>query len=144
METRRQRVIIDGSCFLAWILPDEHAPISESVFNALLDDQLIGVVQPLFYQEVGNTLVLVSRKGRIQLTEFDAYLESLLALPFELSDYSTTSNGLVDTVRLAQEYRLTVYDASYLALAVHLHLPLVTEDKALASAANDLGLLFRL
>jgi len=143
METRRQSVVIDGSCFLAWILPDEHSPVAESVFNALSAEELAGIVQPLFYQEITNTLVLVARKNRISLSEFDTYLEALLDLPFELSDYSTGPTGLIETVRLAQEYRLTVYDASYLALAVHKNIPLATEDQALASAADQLGLLFK-
>jgi predicted nucleic acid-binding protein len=143
METRRQSVVIDGSCFLAWILPDEHSPVAESVLNALSTERLTGVIQPLFYLEVTNTLVLVARKNRISLSEFDTYLEALLDLPFELSDYSTRLIGLVETVRLAQEYRLTVYDASYLALALHKDISLVTEDQALASAADDLGILFK-
>jgi predicted nucleic acid-binding protein len=111
--------------------------------NALSRELLTGVIQPLFYQEITNTLVLVARKNRISLSEFDTYLEALLDLPFELSDYSTSPTGLVESIRLAQDYRLTVYDASYLALAVHQNIPLATEDQALASAADQLGLLFK-
>jgi predicted nucleic acid-binding protein len=62
---------------------------------------------------------MVARKNRISLSEFNGYLKAVLDLPFEVSDYSTRPMGLIKTVRLAQDSRLTAYDASYLALAVH-------------------------
>jgi predicted nucleic acid-binding protein len=43
---------------------------------------------------------------------------------------------------LASEHGLSVYDASYLELALRLHLKLATGDKKLAAAARAAGLAF--
>lgn len=40
---------------------------------------------------------------------------------------------------LAQKYQLSTYDASYLDLALRRELPLATQDKALARAAAECG-----
>ena len=41
---------------------------------------------------------------------------------------------------LARQYDLSVYDASYLELAIRLAVPLATQDGALAAAATKAGL----
>jgi predicted nucleic acid-binding protein len=43
-------------------------------------------------------------------------------------------------VELSLEYRLSVYDAAYLALAIRKHLPLATLDKALQTEAQAAGI----
>jgi len=44
------------------------------------------------------------------------------------------------TLRLAGEHGLSVYDAMYLELALRMRLPLATLHKALATAAQAVGL----
>jgi predicted nucleic acid-binding protein len=46
----------------------------------------------------------------------------------------------LEAVTLAQANNLSAYDASYLQLAVELHVPLATFDTRLARAASALGL----
>lgn len=43
------------------------------------------------------------------------------------------------TVALAERHGLTVYDATYLELAIRTGLPLATRDKRLRAAAGDRG-----
>ena len=44
-----------------------------------------------------------------------------------------------NAVRLAREFNLTVYDATYLELAMRKNCSLATADKRLANAARDAG-----
>ena len=43
------------------------------------------------------------------------------------------------TAQLAEQHRLSAYDAAYLELALRLGLPLATADRALIAAAQAVG-----
>ena len=54
--------------------------------------------------------------------------------------------NVVDEVKVALDYKISYYDASYVQLSMDLSLPLVTEDKKLAEkvkvnvlSANDVS-----
>lgn len=65
-------------------------------------------------------------------------LERLHSLPIEIVDVQPpVMRGSILT--LAQRHNLTIYDASYLHLAMTLSLPLSTFDKALIAAAPREG-----
>jgi len=56
----------------------------------------------------------------------------------------TAQRAFGETAALARQYRLTVYDAAYLELAMHRGASLATTDQALAQAAKAAGVpLFR-
>jgi predicted nucleic acid-binding protein len=61
--------------------------------------------------------------------------ETSLRVSVELLDPSWP-----EIVRLARAHDLSAYDASYLQLALALHLPLATLDKRLGQVADKLGL----
>ena len=54
-------------------------------------------------------------------------------------DPARNTAEMVDLYQLSQQASLSIYDAGYLELALRSGLPLVTTDKALASAARDAG-----
>lgn len=75
------------------------------------------------------------RRKRITWDGAEEFLNSIQGLPIRLSDPTA-----YDAVfRLADRYGLTVYDASYLDLAVRERLPIATLDAALARAAAPAG-----
>jgi len=79
--------------------------------------------------ETGNGLAKEVRFGRVNLEQAESLLDDALALPIELvPDAEIASNAL----RAASRHDLSVYDASYIALAERLRAPLVTADRRLA------------
>jgi predicted nucleic acid-binding protein len=52
----------------------------------------------------------------------------------------TADQAWTATIRLAERYRLSVYDAAYLELAQRRKLPLATVDRDLIKAAQALGM----
>ena len=54
-------------------------------------------------------------------------------------DDETADKSWEDTLRLAEAFRLSVYDATYLELAQRRRLPLASMDRALRTAAAALG-----
>ena len=68
-----------------------------------------------------------------------ALREALRLLPrLGIDEVRVPTDGMAE---LAVESGLTAYDAAYLWLARHLDAPLITLDRRLARAAEDLGLL---
>ena len=63
---------------------------------------------------------------------------SLDALPIEIEPVST-SRAWGPALALADQHGLSVYDATYLELALRLGLPLATLDRALGAAARAAG-----
>lgn len=96
------------------------------------------VVPALWPIEVGNTLVVAERRRRITAPVIDRILAELVALPIAIDEQPALLSWAA-CVSLAIRHRLTVYDATYLELAIRLHLPLATLDKDLREAAKAEG-----
>ncbi len=86
-----------------------------------------------------NALVVAERRNRIDAAKRAVYASFLRRLPIAL-DTDTTSQVWDATAALAVQFRLTVYDATYLELAQRRRLPLATLDRPLRTAAAALGI----
>jgi predicted nucleic acid-binding protein len=89
--------------------------------------------------EVNNVLRLFEKKGYISGLDVEKTVASIDGLQI-LFDYSPLSFVMPLVLGLARKHDLTIYDASYLELAVRLRLPLATLDKALIEAIKAEGL----
>jgi predicted nucleic acid-binding protein len=69
----------------------------------------------------------------------DEALSDLQFLPISI-DAETGKKAWKETLTLADRHQLTVYDATYLELAMRLSLPLATLDRDLRKAAQSEGL----
>lgn len=130
-------IVVDASVVIAWLLRDERTPEADALAELIIDEG--ARVPQLFPIEIANVLVSAQRRGRISL----AYAEEQLALLDELSlslDPETSAHATRTTFQLAVDDNLTVYDATYLELALRLEARLMTFDLALAGAARRRGL----
>jgi predicted nucleic acid-binding protein len=82
--------------------------------------------------EMRNIVVINERRGRLTREDATAFLRSLVELG--ISDHHAPHEQTV--LFIARTQGLTVYDASYLALAQQLALPLATLDAPLMRAAQ--------
>jgi predicted nucleic acid-binding protein len=84
--------------------------------------------------ELHDTLLMTARRGRLPEAEIVPSLLRLRHLRLETADMAAAADTGV--VPLAARHRLTVYDATYLALARDRSPPLATSDPALRRAAE--------
>lgn len=128
-------------------MPESYLFDASSLVELLLSDEDIAVafdehILDLTVYEVANTLWKLG-VARDQLTEseLDTALGILERLEHEIQMQNATGSGLTDTVSIAREHGLTVYDAAYLVTADQYHLTIVTEDSALRDTAHarDVG-----
>ena len=128
--------VLDCSVAMAWVFPDEASEATDRLRDSLIDDRAF--VPSLWPVEVGSVLLTASRRGRIDMSEWPVICASLDALPIEIEPVST-SRVWEDALTLANCYDLSVYDATYLELALRMRLPLATLDQELATAAQAAG-----
>lgn len=129
--------VVDGSVALAWVLPGEADESSDEALARI--ETSGGAVPGLWALEIANTLLKAERRGRILARERHAHAAFLRALPIT-TDERTTEQVWTATLDLADRHGLTVYDATYLELALRLRVPLATRDKQLRQAAERSGL----
>jgi len=128
--------VVDSSVALTWCFAEERTPAT-----AALLDQVTGfgaIAPTLWPLEVLNALLVAEKRKRVDFARRHELIDALQSLPISL-DTETATQAWMTTNRLAERYRLTLYNATYLELAQRLHLPLATLDTDLREAARVSG-----
>jgi predicted nucleic acid-binding protein len=128
--------VVDASITLNWLLSDEQSPASDRLLDLVTDKGAI--VPSLWRLEIANALQVAVRRNRIDLAYRDTTIQRLQRLPIEV-DPETDVHAWSITLHLSDRYRLTVYDAAYLELALRRGLPLASRDQDLVKAALASG-----
>jgi predicted nucleic acid-binding protein len=129
-------LVLDSSAVLAWIYADETTEAVRHVFEMVAENGAL--VPSLWRLEVANSLTVAVRRGRIGAEFRNAALADLALLDI-VADPLTDGHSWTTTLRLADRFRLTLYDAAYLELAHRSSLPLASLDKELRDAGRALG-----
>jgi predicted nucleic acid-binding protein len=129
-------LVVDCSIAVAWCIDDEASPETDALLGRVRDEG--GIVPSLWHLELGNVLLQAERRGRLSARDVTARLEVLHGLPIATDD-ETPARAWHDVLALARAETLTTYDASYLELALRKGAALATKDRALALAAQRVG-----
>lgn len=123
-------VVVDCSVTLAWFLKDERTAFTDTAFELLETAECW--VPFVWRLEFANALLFAERKKRIGREQRLEILDNAAQLHLRTDDVLADMRSLSE---IADRRGLTVYDASYLALAVRLGFDLITLDRDLADAA---------
>lgn len=127
--------VLDASVALSWVFPEEPPESKWQILSRLEEDScLVPAIWPL---EVANALLVALRTGRIERTKVAANGELLRSLPIVVDDAQPEAFTVL--LPLAERHGLSVYDASYLHLALEGGVALATADSRLAAAARAVG-----
>ncbi len=129
--------ILDASVTLPWRFEDEATPWTEELLEGIRQGQEV-VVPAHWPFEVLNTLLMAQRRGRVTAEQVREFLVDLKTLPIRI-DSACPPKAWASLLVLAERYRLTVYDAAYLELAMRTGQPLATLDHDLLRAAKTAG-----
>jgi predicted nucleic acid-binding protein len=127
-------MVLDCSAVLAWFFEDERDADALRLIDAL--GSVRAHVPSLWPYEIANVMLVAERRGRLKAASITEGLDAIEALDIVIEPGKMIERELI---ALARQNNLSVYDASYLALARHLKLPLATRDKALKRAAQAVG-----
>lgn len=131
-------VVTDASLILSWYFDDETAPATDAVLDRVSESG--AVVPSLWRLEVANAFQSALRRKRIAVPHRDQSLIELGAMPITV-DGDTDAYAWTTTLRLAERFGFTLYDATYLELAQRHSLPLASLDKELRDAATALNVI---
>ncbi len=124
-------VVIDASVALAVLLDEPGSLDVERSIRRWAESGRAIVVPSHFWLEV------VNRLGRIPGSSGQGTLGALHRLDtMELETIESSRSLLVQVIDRVERFRLTAYDAMYLALAESLDAELATFDRSLAAAAG--------
>jgi predicted nucleic acid-binding protein len=116
--------VVDASVVVKWFVPEIHSDVARQMLTTA--EQLMS--PDLLFPEVGNTVWKKVRRGELA----PGLAERLVADITRIGVETVPSRDLlVDAHALAVHTGLTVYDATYLALAIRLDATLVTADRYL-------------
>lgn len=92
------------------------------------------------FVETTNGLLMAERRKRMTQSDVTEALSLLGALPI-ITDSETAAQAGRETIALARQHGLTIYDAAYLELAMRRGASLATNDLELARAATSVGVI---
>jgi predicted nucleic acid-binding protein len=128
--------IVDSSVALSWCFEDERTPATTALLHRVGET---GATAPQHWPlEALNGLLMAERRKRLDAARRQHLADFLRDLPIML-DAETTIQVWTTTQRLAERFRLTIYDAAYLELARRRNLPLASLDQELRAAGTALG-----
>lgn len=125
--------VVDASIAGAWLLPDLENTIAEQAMTRMVEEDAVG--PDLLRHEIHSILLSDEKCERISADFVHSALARFRGLPLRLAGPDDDT----EVVRLPRKYRLSAYDAAYLALALLEQLPLATLDRQLAKVAREEG-----
>jgi predicted nucleic acid-binding protein len=114
--------VLDASVVVKWFLPEPHAEAARRLRSA----DLAAKAPDLLLLEVPNVLWKYVMRGVLALKTAQEAIEALAIAPINLR---TAESLFTSAFRLATETRRSVYDCTYLSLAIEEDCPLVTADR---------------
>ena len=130
--------IVDASVGFAWVYQGQATPETDHLLNEIAAGATV-IVPGLWFLEMSNVLLMAQRRHRLTAAQRKAAMEKLSALQLTVNEEGSR-NAFGKTSELAEKYGLTIYDATYLELALRRSLPLASRDEALRNAAKQCGL----
>ncbi|XLZ69860.1 type II toxin-antitoxin system VapC family toxin [Massilia sp. SR12] len=133
------KLVLDASMILAWQFARQDS--LEKACASRLRDHLADfeLMAPAFlHLEVANGLLVAERRGVLTLAQAEEFLQAVDALPLGIEAVSPVLQRR-QVLHRARLCGLTVYDASYLDLALRTGAILATFDRQMAAAMRAVG-----
>lgn len=127
--------VADNSVVLAWFVNSQSTAYSEKILRRVANEPVH--VPFVWALEFSNALRQLERRRKLKPDATATILEAVDALGLQSDSSPPSQRRLLD---LSRQYDLSVYDASYLELAIRLSVKLATQDGPLTAAAAKAGL----
>lgn len=122
--------VLDTSIAAAWFL-DEEDETASAAWKVMRSD--VASVPSIWWYEIRNALLTAERRKRLTQADIEEAWSGLGLLRILIDDQPKEG----EMRALARRHALSFYAAAYLELAIRLHYPLATTDRALAKAAQS-------
>lgn len=127
-------LVLDASVAIGWVVASQATTYTKRIRLRARREPYH--VPSIFVVEITNVLVVLERRKILTERGAAAAADVLSRLNPVVHEPSLT---VLQLRNLANRFGLTVYDATYLALALELHLPLACGDRPLKLALDAAG-----
>jgi len=132
------RFVLDASYAIGWAREEEQTPEALNHLRALGQREAEALVPMLWCAEIANVLLTLERSNKLSAELISECTITFCTLPITVFP-DDLMQALTEIRPLAQAHGLSVYDASYLHLAMREQIPLATFDRQLIKAAHKVG-----
>ncbi len=127
-------IVLDASVVLKWVFIDEDKGESARYFKEKhISEVEIIAVPELFFYEIANVLATNTRLSIGDVTEAFS-----LICNFDLEVFSFDLDEFLSAMALSRQYKISLYDASYIELAIRLDCNFITADKRLYAKIKEI------
>ena len=127
--------VLDNSVAMRWFFESPKA--SDNTYALAvrkeIEKGLQSIVPPIFMYEAGNIFIKMGKA-------IDDTIQSLRALQAMVKEPAYSQALVFESARLASQYKLTTYEASYLALAMFTTSSIASLDTDMVKAARKMGI----
>jgi predicted nucleic acid-binding protein len=128
--------VVDASVAVGWGFRDERNVYTDAVLRRTQND---GALAPAIWPiEVANAIVMGERRQRLTSAQARRFVRLLTVLPITIDHVALTA-AFSTVASIARQFNISVYDATYLELALRTGLPLASLDNRLLVAAASAG-----
>ena len=128
----RAQIVIDASVVVKWFVEEEHSRESRLLRDAYVNGLVDLAAPELLPYEVLNALKYSGAFGEDELKEAAQALDD-----YQLTLYSLKGRLALRAIEVAMRKGLTIYDASYVALAEALSSTMYTADEKLIGRVGE-------
>jgi predicted nucleic acid-binding protein len=127
--------VLDASVSIKWFVDEENSDLARALLGQMTDAATRFHIPNLFYVELANVLWKCVQRQRLSAESARDAVSAIRALTFVSHPMELLIDGALD---IAMRHGVTAYDASYVALAESLGLPMITaDDKLQRKLANS-------
>ena len=130
--------VADASVGVAWAFPGQADERTHALAVEVLEGRPF-TIPALWMAEVANSLLILQRRKKLDLRTRIQVSRDLVELGPTIDD-EHPGIAFTRVSELAEKYDLSVYDATYLELALRWGLPLASRDGPLNKAAKKCGI----
>lgn len=132
------RFVIDASVGIKLFADEPLSDVADALFARFArEGDMHFWVPDFFFVECANLLWKHVRQSKISEAKAERCLRRLVGMELHAV---VAEDIVVDALCLATRYDISVYDASYLAVARHVAAPLVTADERLVRKVGESGI----
>ncbi|HUS60186.1 MAG TPA: type II toxin-antitoxin system VapC family toxin [Nevskiaceae bacterium] len=121
-----RKLVLDASVALKWFFQEKNSDLAEILLKQIKKDEIKVFVPQIFFFELVNAVKTKAKSTHKDVLEVINKIFSL-----KLNSEKVNRKLLAKANFYAQKYDLTIYDASYLALAKVFEINLITADEKL-------------
>jgi len=130
--------VIDCSTTMSLFLPDEKDKDYTNIIYKQLENKEC-IVPNIWCYEISNVLLSCKKRNRLDEKQINEIANLIYKFPVEIgnNNFQYIQNNVFN---IASSYGLSIYDASYIELAIRFNCSLATLDKKLIDTAKKLNI----